>query len=127
MQNHALIGLRSIARPEFVIHVGNGGIDFLMPVPVFGDLLRAERDKHAQNDHAHLAEECAPAVQRLRKLQMHSAGPPAPSLTDGLMSAMGGTRTLLSQSCDHRIDKIASAAVRGPLAPRWAHLSCLSK
>ena len=78
MQNQALVGLRSVARAEFVVHVGNGRIDLLTPVPAFGKLLRAQSNEDAEDNHPHLAEQCAPAVQRFWKLEMcHAAGPPA--------------------------------------------------
>ena len=51
MQNQALVGLRSVARAEFVVHVGNGRIDLLTPVPAFGKLLRAQSNEDAEDNH----------------------------------------------------------------------------
>ena len=90
VQGEALIGFRPVARAELVIHVGNGRFDLLTLIPIFGQLLRAERNKYAENNDPDLAEEDAPAVQRFWQLNVHAVGPRSyGSVTDGYMPAMG--------------------------------------
>ena len=66
----ALLRIEEIAfqlRPKVVLSF----IDLLVPTPSLDDLLRPERDQHADDDDSHLAGELAPAVQRLGEVEMH--------------------------------------------------------
>lgn len=53
-----------------------------------------KRDKHSENDDADLADERAPTVEWLGKVNVHVADLPAvrERLAEGLMSAMGRSR-----------------------------------
>lgn len=50
---------------------------FPSPMKNFDDLLRTQRNQHADDDDPHLARERTPAVQRLRKVEMDCDRPPA--------------------------------------------------
>ena len=51
--------------------------DCAAPVDILDNLLRRERDEYANDDDPDLAGELTPAMQRLGKMEMNAAGPPA--------------------------------------------------
>src|SRR5207302_3567616 len=79
-----------------------GSFGLAPPMNGFDDLLRAERDEHAEHDDPNLAGELAPAVQRLGEMDVHVRAPSAGSVPEGPMSAMAG------------IADVAAAAIRVP-------------
>ena len=65
-------------------------LNMAAPTHQLDELFSAERNQHADNDDAYLAEKLAPAVQRFGKVEVHAKGPPARRrLADEPMSAMG--------------------------------------
>jgi hypothetical protein len=58
------------------------------PMNFLCDLLERKCDQYAQDDDADLASELTPAMQRLRKMEVHPAGPRYGNVTEGLSSAM---------------------------------------
>ena len=49
----------------------------LAPPSILDNLFERERDQHAQDDNAYFLGELAPAVERFRQMDMHTAPPRA--------------------------------------------------
>ncbi len=77
MQRQSLIGFRAISGTKFIVHVGNGGGDLVLPFYRLNRRFGAQRNQDAEHDDRHFTNELAPAVQRLRQVEMH--GPPLKS------------------------------------------------
>src|SRR4051794_39912659 len=75
-QHQALLVRAQIVR-QFIINSAAKLPNLGIAVDCLDDLFGTEGYQHADDDDSNFAGELAPAVQRLRKMKMHAAGPPA--------------------------------------------------
>src|SRR6185437_4025325 len=95
------------------VELNRGFLDLVAPLHALDQLFGAERDQHADDDNADLADELTPAVQRLGQVKMHGSPPRRRRLT-----AIGSGRQQGSRSSVRRPSfAVPSATWRASLRP----------